>query len=98
MALPNIDLNKLSKLRQRLIAPSSFSMQYLFSGNQIFFRDFIVAAFTSNSFIEQLRIALVNELTDMNNSSFELINLADEENSEYVVSTCTYAQLIDVFY
>jgi hypothetical protein len=73
MALPNIDLSKLSKLRQRLVAPSLFSTQYLFPGNQAFFRDFIICCDFHMMFIEQLKIALISELLQMNDSSMETL-------------------------
>lgn len=73
MALPNIDLSKLSKLRQRLVAPSLFSTQYLFPGNQAFFRDFIICCDFHSMFIEQLKIALISELLQMNDSSIETL-------------------------
>ena len=89
MALPNVDLTKLSKLRQRLVAPSLFSTQYLFPGSQAFFRDFILAAENNILFIEQLKIALIYELQEMNNSSYEVLNVSNSNNpndNEYVVS------------
>jgi hypothetical protein len=76
MALPNIDLSKLSKLRQRLVAPSSFSTQYLFPGNQAFFRDFIICCDFHMMFTEQLKIALISELLQMNGSSMETLSIA----------------------
>ena len=84
MVLPNIDLSKLSKLRQRLIAPSQFSTQYLFPGNQAFFRDFIVICENHMMFMEQLKISLINELMQINNSSMETlcITRANEDVSE----------------
>ncbi|XP_070503115.1 protein disks lost [Chironomus tepperi] len=75
MALPNIDLSKLSKLRQRLVAPSLFSTQYLFPGNQAFFRDFIICCDFHMMFIEQLKIALISELLQMNDSSIETLSI-----------------------
>lgn len=89
MALPNIDLNKLSKLRQRLITPSHFSTEYLFPGNQSFFRDFIIAVENHSIFIEQLKIALICDLLEINNSSYETLNLSNSDNknseTEFVV-------------
>lgn len=70
MALPSIDLTKLSKLRQRLVAPSVFSTQYLFPGNQAFFQDFIVACDNHAVFLEQLKLALIAELMEMNDASY----------------------------
>ncbi|XP_052864443.1 protein disks lost [Anopheles cruzii] len=88
MALPSIDLTKLSKLRQRLEAPAPFSTQYLFPGGQAFFRDFIVASENHQIFVEQLKVVLIHELLQMNGSSYEVFNVSDAENpnrSEYVV-------------
>lgn len=90
MALPNIDLSKLSKLRQRLVAPSPFSTQYLFPGNQAFFRDFIICCDFHMMFMEQLKIALISELLHMNDSSMETLSIArgnsnnddDDDNKE----------------
>jgi hypothetical protein len=76
MALPNVDLSKLSKLRQRLVAPSLFSTQYLFPGNQAFFRDFIICCDFHMMFTEQLKIALISELLQMNDSSMETLSIA----------------------
>jgi hypothetical protein len=87
MVLPNVDLSKLSKLRQRLVAPSSFSTQYLFPGNQAFFRDFILCCDFHMMFIEQLKIALISELLQMNDSSMETLsvthgNTGDSNNTD----------------
>jgi codanin-1 len=81
MALPNIDLSKLSKLRQRLVAPSLFSTQYLFPGNQAFFRDFIICSDFHMMFMEQLKIALISELLQMNDSSMETLSIARGKSS-----------------
>lgn len=70
MVLPSIDLTKLSKLRQRLVAPSVFSTQYLFPGNQAFFQDFIIACDNHAVFLEQLKLALIAELIEMNDASY----------------------------
>lgn len=75
MVLPNIDLSKLSKLRQRLVAPSQFSTQYLFPGNQAFFRDFIICCDNHLIFMEQLKISLISELMQINNSSMETLRI-----------------------
>lgn len=69
MVLPNIDLTKLSKLQERLSAPSTFSSHFLFPGHQTFFRDFIVAA-ENVVFMEQLKVALVAKLIEMNDTSW----------------------------
>ncbi|XP_055638744.1 protein disks lost isoform X3 [Toxorhynchites rutilus septentrionalis] len=86
-ALPNVDPAKLVKLRQRLVAPSQFSTQYLFPGNQAFFRDFILASESNQIFIEQLKAVLIHELLEMNGSSYEVFNVTGSENQhdcEYV--------------
>ncbi|XP_041777985.1 protein disks lost isoform X2 [Anopheles merus] len=96
MALPNIDLTKLSKLRQRLVAPSIFSTQYLFPGSQMFFRDFIVASENHQIFIEQLKAVLIHELLQMDSSTYDVFNISDGENSnrsEYVVRPETIATM-----
>lgn len=88
MALPNVDPAKLVKLRQRLVAPSQFSTQYLFPGSQAFFRDFIIASEANQIFIEQLKAVLIHELLEMNGSSYEVLNVSSSEHqhdSEYVV-------------
>jgi codanin-1 len=93
MVLPNIDLSKLSKLRQRLVAPSVFSTQYQFAGNQTFFRDFIVCCDQHMIFMEQLKISLVNELLQINDSSMETLCISPVDETleksfpeEFVVS------------
>ena len=75
MVLPNVDLSKLSKLRHRLVAPSLFSTQYRFPGIQAFFRDFITSCDQHNMFLEQLKVALISELLDANDSCFEIITI-----------------------
>lgn len=75
-ALPKADLSKISKLHQRLTTPSSFSTDYLFPGQQAFFKEFLLAAENNSVFIEQLKAALINELVEMNNSSYDTINLS----------------------
>lgn len=82
MVLPNIDLSKLSKLRQRLVAPSQFSTQYLFPGNQAFFRDFIICCDNYMMFMEQLKISLISELMQMNNSSIDTLCITPTNNDE----------------
>lgn len=97
--LPNIEPMKLNKLHQRLIAPSHFSTHFQFPGNQIFFKDFIVAAEHQTNFIEQLKIILTNELIDMNDSSYETLNLSTidetehENRHEYIVKSDTLSTL-----
>lgn len=88
MALPNVDLSKLSKLRQRLVAPSLFSTQYLFPGNQAFFRDFIICCDFHMIFNEQLKIALISELLQMNDSSMETLSVT-RGNAANTASTTT---------
>ncbi|CAD7002781.1 unnamed protein product [Ceratitis capitata] len=104
----DIDAEKFSKLAQRLVAPSNFSVDYEFPRNQAFFRDFITEA-RSIPFIEQLKMALYSHLITLNNSTFEQTNLymgdnrdADElvavnekgENSEFIVRPETLASMI----
>ncbi|XP_037928779.1 protein disks lost [Teleopsis dalmanni] len=73
------NLDKYSKLTQRLTAPSNFSAEYQFPRHQAFFRDFIIES-RSIPFTEQLKITLFSELTSLNNSTFEHINLKDLDN------------------
>lgn len=85
--LPNIDPSKLNKLHQRLVAPSHFSTNFQFPGNQAFFKDFIIAAEHQTIFIEQLKIVLTNELINTNDSTYETLNLStidDDENEDGV--------------
>lgn len=67
-----VDLLKFNKLTQRLITPSSFSMDYQFPHTQSFFRDFIAEA-RSLAFAEQLKMELYSELINLNDSSFDQI-------------------------
>lgn len=93
MDLPGVDPAKLVKLRQRLVAPSQFSTQYLFPGSQAFFRDFIIASESNQTFIEQLKAVLIHELLEMNGSSYEVLNVSSSDNQhdcEYVVSASSY--------
>lgn len=82
-----------------MIAPSDFSTNFQFPGNQIFFKDFIVAAQDHMIFIEQLKIILTNELIDMDDSSYETLNLSTiDENDhehchEYIVKPETLSTL-----
>lgn len=80
--LPNIDPGKLNKLHQRLVAPSHFSTNFQFPGNQIFFKDFIIAAERQTIFIEQLKLILSSELIEMNDSSYETLNLSTADDNE----------------
>lgn len=97
--LPNIDPDKLNKLRQRLVAPSHFSTNFQFPGNQAFFKDFIIAAEHQTTFIEQLKINLTSELMEINDSSYETLNLStiddnEEDNRhEYIVKPETLSTL-----
>lgn len=97
--LPNIDPGKLNKLHQRLVAPSHFSTNFQFPGNQMFFKDFIIAAEHQTTFIEQLKIILANELIEINDSSYETLNLSTiddnelENRHEYIVKPETLSTL-----
>lgn len=97
--LPNIDPSKLNKLRQRLVAPSDFSTNFQFPGHQIFFKDFIIAAEHQTNFIEQLKMILTNELIEINDSSYETLNLSTidenehEHRPEYIVKPETLSTL-----
>lgn len=82
-----------------MIAPSHFNSNFQFPGNQIFFKDFIIAAEHQTTFIEQLKIILTNELIDMNDSTYETLNLStvdeteQENRHEYVVKADTLSTL-----
>ncbi|XP_017481639.1 PREDICTED: protein disks lost [Rhagoletis zephyria] len=73
----DVDAEKFSKLTQRLVAPSNFSVDYQFPRNQAFFRDFIIEA-KSLPFGEQLRMALYSQLLNLNNSTFEQLNVLND--------------------
>lgn len=75
----DVDLQKFTKLTQRLIAPSQFSVDYQFPRLQAFFRDFIIDA-RSSAFAEQLKMELYAELISLNDSSFEHININKVDN------------------
>ncbi|TMW52180.1 hypothetical protein DOY81_002739, partial [Sarcophaga bullata] len=74
-----VDMQKFSKLTQRLIAPSQFSVDYQFPRSEAFFRDFILEA-RSLAFAEQLKMELYTELISQNDSSFDHINIGKAEN------------------
>lgn len=65
-----------------MVAPSHFSTNFQFPGNQIFFKDFIIAAEHQTNFIEQLKIVLTNELIEINDSTFETLNLSTIDENE----------------
>ena len=75
----DVDMQKFSKLTQRLIAPSQFSVDYQFPRSEAFFRDFILEA-RSVAFAEQLKMELYTELISQNDSSFDHINISNAEN------------------
>ncbi|KAM7358206.1 codanin-1 like protein dlt [Cochliomyia hominivorax] len=75
----DVDLQKFSKLTQRLIAPSKFSVDYQFPRTEAFFRDFILEA-RSLAFAEQLKIELYTELTAQNDYSLDQIDISKAEN------------------
>ncbi|XP_065361548.1 protein disks lost [Calliphora vicina] len=90
----DVDLQKFSKLTQRLIAPSQFSVDYQFPRTEAFFRDFILEA-RSLAFVEQLKIELYTELTTQNDSSLDQIDIskadndADEQNVSLIDCTAS---------
>lgn len=61
-----------------MVAPSNYSTDFLFPGVQSFYKDFILSAECSSSFLEQLKICLCNELIESNDSSYETLNLNSE--------------------
>lgn len=97
--LPGFDLSKLSKLRERMVAPSLFSTQYQFPGIQTFFRDFIGCCDQHMIFMEQLKISLVNELMQINDSmeAFSITSGQEDEDkslsAEYIVKAETLTTL-----
>ncbi|XP_019890187.1 protein disks lost [Musca domestica] len=74
-----VDLQKFSKLTQRLIAPSQFSVDYQFPRAQAFFRDFILNS-RSLAFVEQLKMELYSELLSLNDSTFDHISITKADN------------------
>lgn len=80
----NVDLQKFSKLTQRLIEPSNFSIDYQFPAEQSFFKDFLLSS-SCISFTEQVKIALQVELVQFNSSSYEVINLTSNESKDSIV-------------
>lgn len=80
--MPKVDLSKLSKLQQRLNAPSSSGTDYLFPGNQQFFKEFVLSAQNCGTFIEQLKIVLVTELMELNGSTYETLHLSVSESAD----------------
>ncbi|KAL5291691.1 CDAN1 family protein [Megaselia abdita] len=88
--LSDVDQIKLSKLTQRLVTPGSFSTNYQFPGNQIFFKQFLQTA-GSHIFMEQIKLVLVANLIELNDSTYDILNLSSsggsEETTEYVVRT-----------
>lgn len=68
----------------------------MYPGSQAFFRDFLKVADAEIIFIEQLKIVLINELLELNGSSYETLNLSSGSNKmtrfdEYVVRPETVA-------
>lgn len=62
----------------------------MYPGSQAFFRDFLKVADTEAIFIEQLKMVLINELFELNGSSYETLKLSSGSNKmtrfdEYVV-------------
>lgn len=83
-----------------MVAPSHFSTNFQFPGNQAFFKDFIIAAEHQTNFIEQLKINLASELIEINDSSYETLNLStidenepDNRQHEYIVKPETLSTL-----
>lgn len=67
------------------MAPSEYNTQYLFPGNQAFFRDFITSCESHAIFMEQLKLVLIAELLDINESSVTTIqSQLDWEASENI--------------
>ncbi|XP_055910833.1 protein disks lost [Eupeodes corollae] len=80
----HVDLQKFSKLTQRLVEPSNFSIDYQFPAKQAFFKDFLLTS-SCLAFSEQVKIALLAELVQLNSSTYEVINLASNESTDSVM-------------
>ncbi|XP_061398927.1 protein disks lost [Musca vetustissima] len=91
-----VDLQKFSKLTQRLIAPSQFSVDYQFPRAQAFFRDFILNA-RSLPFAEQLKMELYSELLSLNDSTFDHVNInkteADNNDNSLIADMAQHEQV-----
>lgn len=90
--LSDVDQIKLSKLTQRLVTPGSFSTNYQFPGNQMFFKEFLQTT-GSHIFMEQIKLVLIANLLELNDSTYDILNLSsnpqagNEGSTEYVVRT-----------
>lgn len=69
-------------MQQRLNAPSSSGTDYLFPGNQQFFKEFVLSAQNCGTFLEQLKIVLIAELMELNGSTYETLHLSVSESAD----------------
>lgn len=102
LELPKADPSRLSKLQQRLYAPSNFSTDFTFPGQQAFFKEFLAWAEHNPAFVEQLKTTLISELLELNDSTYEVLNVrADtvvdleqfDQSKEYVVRSETIVKM-----
>ncbi|KAH8380368.1 hypothetical protein KR009_010197, partial [Drosophila setifemur] len=90
-----LDPLRLNRLTQRLVTSNS-SVEGQFPRSQAFFRDFI-AECSSLAFLVQLKMALFLQLMRHNDSTFELLQLAedvDQEQGPYIVRIQTIANML----
>lgn len=76
----NVDMTKLNKLEQRFVTPGNFSAELQFPGVQVFFKEFIMASEQNLMFVEQLKMALIGELVNLNDSTYEVFNISNRVN------------------
>lgn len=92
--LSKADPSRLSKLQQRLHAPSNFSTDFTFPGQQAFFKEFLTWAEHNAAFVEQLKTTLISELLELNDSTYEVLNVradAMQDQMEHFDQTKEYA-------
>ncbi|XP_034483567.1 protein disks lost [Drosophila innubila] len=90
-----LDQQRLNRLAQRLVTSNS-SVEDQFPRTQAFFRDFISGC-GSVAFLVQLQLALYVQLLRHNDSSFELLQLQEDEEqlaAPYVVRPQAMAELL----
>ncbi|KAJ8956313.1 hypothetical protein NQ318_015050 [Aromia moschata] len=81
-SLANVDADKLSRLRSRLVtkqASSGVNRLPAFTGHQEFYRDFIIVA-GSYAFNRHLCDALITEIVELNSAGFCCTNLDDSDD------------------
>lgn len=89
------DTDKLSKLERRFHKPATGSDFSAFAGQQAFFKEFLEMADYHHVFVEHLRIILISELFELNDSTYEALNVSgnddDDLNSDDKTTTNTGA-------